>query len=303
MLVMTQNQIQLLRKLTLQCAYAVGFNATAIEGLSVVKRVQSGEKRSFNEPYAALVLQGRKRTFVGPYEHVYGPGECVVTCLDFPSVTYIEEASVDTPFLSVVLRLDRTMLSELALSQEKFSRSAVTSQPFVVSRCSDDLADAFLRLLSLNHESEERRSLLAPILTRELCARLLLSEQGPWIREVCAFGSRSHQVAAAIDFIKASFREDITIERLAAKSGMSTATLHRHFKTLTGFSPIQYQKILRLYEAQRQLVSGRQTVSGAAYGVGYVSSSQFSNDYKAFFGISPKEDAKRNNALTGRPPS
>ena len=288
--VSTENQIQLLRRLTLQCAYAIGFNATTIDGLSVVKRVQQGEKRTFNEPYAALVLQGRKRTLVGSNEYVYGPGDCVVTCLNFPSVTYIEEASVDRPFLSVVLRLDRTLLSELAHSQQKLACPAVSDQPIVVSRCSDTLADAFLRLLSLSLESEEQQKLLAPILTRELYARLLLSELGPWIREVCAFGSRSYQVAAAIDFIKGAFRQEITIETLAKNSGMSPATLHRHFKTLTGFSPIQFQKILRLYEAQRQIVSGRKTVSGAAYEVGYVSSAQFSNDYKAFFGISPKNE-------------
>ena len=289
----TNQQIAALKKLVLANAYTVGFNVTEIEGLSVVKRTRAGEKRSFNAPYAALVLQGRKRTLVGPYEHTYGPGECVVTCLDFPSVTYIEEASEATPFLSVVLHLDRVVLTELAHTQDQCRRSTVTDQPFVVARSSKAVAEAFLRLLTLNGDTEERRLLLAPILTQELYAELLLSEQGPWIRDVCAFGSRSHQVAAAIDFIKAAFRHPITIDTLAKKSGMSPATLHRHFKTLTGFSPIQYQKILRLYAAQRQLVSGRQTVSGAAYDVGYVSSSQFSHDYKAFFGLAPKDDVRR----------
>ena len=45
----TEQQVAALKSLVLADAYTVGFNATAIEGLSVVKRTRAGEKRSFNE--------------------------------------------------------------------------------------------------------------------------------------------------------------------------------------------------------------------------------------------------------------
>ena len=271
-----------------------GFNDTGIPGLSLVMRTEAGEKRSFQEPYAALVLQGRKRTMAGNFEFIYGPGDCVITCVALPSVTYIEEASSVTPFLSIVLRLDPKLLSELALSQPAACSSAFPAEaPAVVSRCPDAIIESFTRLLALRREPQACRDLLAPILTRELYARLLLSEQGPWLRSVCSFGTRSQQVAAAADVIRQSFREAITIESLAQKTGMSPATLHRHFKALTGFSPIQYQRILRLYEARRLLCTGRQTISCIAFAVGYASASQFTHDYRVFFGNAPRDNVKK----------
>ena len=98
---------------------SVGFNPTGIPGLSVVVRTQAGEKRSFSRPYLAIVLQGKKRTQIGQYEYVYGPGDCIITCIDFPSVTYIEEASPETPFVSVVMetRFSRSSRCHLPLGE------------------------------------------------------------------------------------------------------------------------------------------------------------------------------------------
>lgn len=88
-----------LAHLAMQHAGSIGFNPTGIAGFNVVKRTERREKRSFQKPYAALIFQGRKRTRVGDIEHVYGPGDVVVTCIDFPSFTTIEEASIEKPFL------------------------------------------------------------------------------------------------------------------------------------------------------------------------------------------------------------
>lgn len=68
---------------------------------------------------------------------------------------------------------------------------------------------------------------------------------------------------------------------------MSPATFHRQFKELTSFTPIQYQKPLRLYEAQQFLMRGDGDVNSAAFAVGYVSPQQFNRDYKRFFGDVP----------------
>lgn len=273
-------------------ASAIGFNPTGIPGLSVVKRTARGEKRSFQKPYAALVIDGRKRTRVGNVEHVYGPGDIVVTCIDFPSFTTIEEASIEKPFLSCVLELNRELLAELSLS---FGHASQTDepdgQPFFVARCEEDIAQNFLRLLTLEG-SQQSIALLSPILIRELHARLLLGPQGGWIRSVCAYGSHSSQIAAAVAIIKENFRKPISVAEIAGHIGLSEPSLHRHFKNVTGFSPIKYQKILRLYEGRNILRSGKKTVSGAAFEVGYASSSQFTNDYRKFFGLSPREDVR-----------
>jgi AraC-like DNA-binding protein len=73
---------------------------------------------------------------------------------------------------------------------------------------------------------------------------------------------------------------------------MGTSTLHHRFRALTAMSPLQYQKQLRLVAArERMLVEGMDAAS-AAFQVGYESPSQFSREYKRFFGQSPIRDVK-----------
>ena len=71
---------------------------------------------------------------------------------------------------------------------------------------------------------------------------------------------------------------------------MSESGFYQHFKALTGFSPLQYQKSLRLMEARRLIRLGDKQVSQIALDVGYESPSQFSREYKRFFNVSPSQD-------------
>ena len=54
----------------------------------------------------------------------------------------------------------------------------------------------------------------------------------------------------------------------------------------------QYQKQLRLNEAQRLMLSGEHNAETASYIVGYESPTQFSREYKKMFGNPPKTDVK-----------
>jgi AraC-like DNA-binding protein len=74
---------------------------------------------------------------------------------------------------------------------------------------------------------------------------------------------------------------------------MSTSGLHHHFKAVTAMSPLQFQKQLRLQEARRLLVAGEFDAATAGYRVGYDDPSQFSREYKRFFGEPPMRDVER----------
>ena len=285
-----------LKRRALEKDTSVGFNPTGIPGLSVVVRTQAGEKRSFSRPYLAIVLQGKKRTQIGQYEYVNGPGDCIITCIDFPSVTYIEEASPETPFVSVVMELNRALLTELALSlaPRREPLSSGDTPPYAVFPCSADLGENALRLFDIA-DKPEAVQLLAPILIREMHARLLLGEAGTWLWSICAGSQHLQQISHAIAVIKENFRTNLSVETLASSIGMSSASFHRHFKALTGYSPIQYQKTLRLYEARRLLMADRKSVGFTAGAVGYASSSQLTNDYRRFFGVAPRDDRHLNS--------
>ena len=121
---------------------------------------------------------------------------------------------------------------------------------------------------------------------------LLQGPQGGVLRQITQADSRLSRVRRCITLIRARYDQPLRVEALADHAGMSAASLHRHFKAATAMSPLQYQKSLRLQEARRLLVNGRE-VSAVAYAVGYESLSQFSREYARMFSAPPSKDGAR----------
>jgi transcriptional regulator GlxA family with amidase domain len=110
------------------------------------------------------------------------------------------------------------------------------------------------------------------------------------VRHIAAGDGQGRQVARAIDLLRARYTEPLRIEDLARAASMGASTLHHHFKALTGMSPLQYQKQLRLAEARRLMLAERLDAATAAFRVGYESPSQFSREYSRQFGAPPMRD-------------
>src|SRR5207244_4497563 len=123
-----------------------------------------------------------------------------------------------------------------------------------VSRVSDGLLDAFLRLLRLLRTPRDV-AVLAPLAVREIYYRVLTGELGPRLRELAVGDSHSHRIARAIDLIKRRYAEPVRVEELADAVHMSASSLHHHFKQLTAMSPLQFQKQLRLHQARRLMLT------------------------------------------------
>ena len=58
-------------------------------------------------------------------------------------------------------------------------------------------------------------------------------------------------------------------------------------------SPLQYQKLLRLQEARRLLMTDAVDAATAGHRVGYQSPSQFSREYRRAFGTSQGADYRQ----------
>ena len=128
---------------------------------------------------------------------------------------------------------------------------------------------------------------LAPLIQQEILYRLLTSSQGARLQQMAAVGSHSHRIARSIKWLGTHFQQPLKIEELAEHVGMSASAFHRTFKEVTAMSPLQYQKTLRLSEAQRLMLTRKMDAARAAFEVGYVSPSQFSREYRRQFGTSP----------------
>lgn len=73
---------------------------------------------------------------------------------------------------------------------------------------------------------------------------------------------------------------------------MSVSTFHHNFKAMTFTSPLQYLKSVRLYKAWSLMVQDGLNASTAASQVGYESPSQFSREFKRYFGRTPSEEVQ-----------
>ena len=73
---------------------------------------------------------------------------------------------------------------------------------------------------------------------------------------------------------------------------MSPSNFRKHFRTITGVSPLQFQKKLRLQEARELMLFENMDASQASSNVGYESASQFSREYSRMFGAPPQQDIK-----------
>jgi AraC-like DNA-binding protein len=73
---------------------------------------------------------------------------------------------------------------------------------------------------------------------------------------------------------------------------MSVPAFHANFRAVTLTSPIQYIKSTRLHHARLMMIRDGLTAASAAARVGYESPSQFSREFKRFFGRSPTDEAR-----------
>ncbi len=128
---------------------------------------------------------------------------------------------------------------------------------------------------------------------RELHYLLLIGPQGGVLQRLYTRGSQNNQIIQAIALMRQHIATPLRMDALAREVSMSVSSLHRHFKNITGFSPLQYYKQLRLYEAQRLMFMENERAAGAALCVGYESVTQFNREYKRMFGEPPHRDINR----------
>ena len=245
----------------------------------------------FYEPCVALALQGAKRVVVGDTTLVYDERRYLLTLLDLPAVATILDASPQRPYLALVLRLNLREIADLMLSapMPQVPLLARDSPAAAIGDITLPLLDAFRRLLDLADRPQDV-PVLAPLVQREILYRLLMGEAGGRLRQIVSVDGQGQQIARAIERLKTSYSEPLRVEDLATAVRMSVSTFHHRFKALTGMSPLQYQKRLRLTEARRLMLVEHLDASTAAYRVGYESPSQFSREYGRQFGAPPTRD-------------
>jgi AraC-like DNA-binding protein len=244
-----------------------------------------------------MILQGTKRIVAGSEEYCCTDDDIMIFGVDLPASVMITQASPETPCISLVLDLDKSLLEQLALQTphnavgDSYAAGGALKQPV-----ESGILDAFFRMVELL-DTPERIPVLAPMLVKEIHYLLLMGPNGSHLRSFYALGSQNNQITCAISWLKQNLTASILVEELAEQVGMAPSTFHRRFKEITGMSPVQFQKRMRLHEAQRLMLTDNLDASSASIAVGYENISHFTREYKRLFGNPPRKNIMmiRNN--------
>ncbi len=276
-----------------------GSHATAIEGLFLTRSCTTEVPRtSLYQAVFCVVAQGAKSTLLDERRLLYDPSKYLLVSLDLPLVGQIEQASRSKPFLGLSLVLDFHEIASLVRESKLPHETAPPLRPgLMIGSMDDDLLDAVIRL-ALLLKKPDRIAVLAPLVKREIFYKLLLSEQGGLLRRMVADSGKVQRVSAGLVWLRRNAARSIKMEELAREMRMSPSAMHSWFRAVTSMSPLQYQKQLRLQEARRMLLLEPVDAATVSRQVGYESPSQFSREYRRFFGYPPMQDIERLRAAS-----
>jgi AraC-like DNA-binding protein len=284
----TARMVQLMEKL----APVEGYNLSALDDIRFLRSNRPLARTPvLYDPGIVILCQGRKRGYLGDDLYVYDAQHYLVVSVPVP-FTMETDASEAQPMLAVYMRLNMQLASELMLQvDEALGPSTAPPKGMYASPMDDLLRSSTLRFLEAMSSPTEAQ-ILGPALVREIYYRILAGEQGGSMRAALNRHGHFGKVTRALRKIHSCYPQRLSVESLALEASMSVPNFHRHFRNVTDSSPLQYLKSTRLHQARLLMLRNTMSASAAAFSVGYESASQFSREFKRFFGRTPQAEVE-----------
>ncbi len=244
------------------------------------------------DPGICIIAQGQKTGYLGGQKFQYDASHYLVTTVTMPFECEAF-ASPEKPLRGLFIDIDMAQLNDmigrLGLEAEIVSnREKGLPRGIGPAAMDKDMADATVRLVKCL-QSDAESQILGPGLVRELLYRVLCGTQAPVLYSLAMHSGAFSQVARVLKIMQSDYAGKLDVEQLANKARMSASAFHRAFKEITSDSPMQYLKKIRLTKARDLILQESMKAYMAADKVGYESSSQFSREFKRYFGQSPAE--------------
>ncbi len=281
-----RRMVELLREM----ATAEGTQMSRLEGVKLMRADRSYPRTPvLYEPSLVILASGRKRGYVGSREFVFDASRYLV--LSVPLAFEVEtDLTEGETVLGVSVRVDLGTLSELTMRMDRTRGGEASDQKGVQAAPMDEaMSEATLRLLECLRSPVET-AVLGPGIVREMVYRALAGPEGGMLWALLGIHGQLAQIHGVLQRMHANPARSLDVPAMAADAGMSVSAFHHHFKAVIGTSPLQYLKTLRLHKARMLMLHDRLGAAEAADRVGYESASQFSREFKRFFGRTPTHE-------------
>jgi AraC family transcriptional regulator len=99
-------------------------------------------------------------------------------------------------------------------------------------------------------------------------------------------------IERAVDLIRSSYREPLTLNDLASAAGMERFAFAHAFRRTVGRAPYAQLRSQRLATAAARLEAGKARVIDVAFASGFGSLSSFNRSFRAAYGVTPSQYAR-----------
>lgn len=269
-----------------------GFNLTSIENFATFKSSTKTQRTPMIEiPAIVVIAQGRKDCYLGEVKKTFDAGSAFIGFYPNPIESAVTSASAKSPYLVVGIQLDMNRLMDVLLRLDRIDNKTIspkietTTSSMYSMELTKKLLNSFIRLLeTLNNPIDA--AMLSDSIIDEIYYHLLSDENGQKLRYLLQQKGNIQRISSAIEYIHKNLDKSISIQDLADMVNMSRTSFFESFKSVLNMSPLQYIKSVKLHEAQKLIKEGKKA-NKACYLVGYSSPTQFSTEYKRYFGYAP----------------
>lgn len=251
------------------------------------------------QPGIIILFSGHKTGYLNDRVFRYDANEYLLLTvpLPFECETF---ATPQAPLAGLRINVDLLQLQELVMEigeDERF-RPATSSSGINSATLSEEILCAAERLLDVLERPLDAR-ILGKHIIREILYRVLMGPRGGALLALVSRQTHFSLISRVLRRIESQYTETLSVDQLAAEANMSVSAFHHNFKAVTSTSPLQYIKTFRLHKARMLMLHDGMKASAAALRVGYESASQFSREFKRYFGVTPGEDVARMRLSSG----
>lgn len=253
----------------------------------------SGRTPVMYRPGIVFLFSGYKVGYINDRTFRYDANEYLLLTvpLPFECETFATEAA---PLAGIRLDVDILQLQELLMDigEDPLFQPAMAESGINSATLSEEILCAAERLLDVMERPLDAR-ILGKQIIREMLYHVLTGPRGGALMALVSRQTHFSQISRVLKRIESQYTESLSVDQLAAEANMSLSAFHHNFKSVTSTSPLQYLKAYRLHKARLMMIHDGLKASAAAMQVGYESASQFSREFKRYFGLTPGEDAAR----------